>query len=71
MSFGTVLLANWLEFAASASDAPGWSQAAWMAISAQTTAGFSTLSAGELPGGGKLVLIAGMLIGGRGGLHRG
>jgi len=39
-------------------------QAAWMAVSAQTTAGFSTLPVGELPAAGKLVLIASMLVGG-------
>jgi trk system potassium uptake protein TrkH len=44
-------------------DAP-WRQAAWMAVSAQTTAGFSTWPTEQLAPAAKLVLLIGMLVGG-------
>jgi trk system potassium uptake protein TrkH len=44
--------------------ASAWSHGAWMAVSAQTTAGFSSLPASALPDGAKLALIGQMLVGG-------
>jgi trk system potassium uptake protein TrkH len=41
-----------------------YGNAVWMAISAQTTAGFSTVAPADLSAGGRLALIVGMLIGG-------
>ncbi|HKJ23252.1 MAG TPA: potassium transporter TrkG [Myxococcota bacterium] len=45
-------------------EASPWRHAAWMSLSAQTTAGFSTLPVAELPATAKLVLIVQMFIGG-------
>ena len=42
-----------------------WTDGAWLAISAQTSAGFSTVPVGELPPAAKLTLIVSMLIGGQ------
>ncbi len=61
---GSVLLAIGLAVAAPGSFAQSLPQAAWMAVSAQSTAGFSTLEVGALAPSGKLVLIGGMLVGG-------
>jgi trk system potassium uptake protein TrkH len=59
-TLGAVSLAGWLR----ATTSDPWAHAAWMAISAQTTAGFSSLPVSELPAGAKVVLIGQMLVGG-------
>jgi len=63
-AFGALLL--WIALRSATPFEPGeagW-QAVWLAISAQTTAGFATLPVQDLPSSGKLVLIGGMLVGG-------
>jgi trk system potassium uptake protein TrkH len=53
--------------AGSALDARTWGDAASMAVSAQSTAGFSTLSTAELPPLGKATLVLAMIVGGEAG----
>lgn len=61
---GAVVLAASGSWSAETTEFAGWGQAAWLAVSAQSTAGFSSLSVADLPSSSKLVLIAGMVVGG-------
>jgi trk system potassium uptake protein TrkH len=60
LAAGTVLLGVALR----AEGWRAWGHAGWMAVSAQTTAGFSTLDVSALPSDAKLMLIVQMLVGG-------
>ncbi|MHA7839148.1 MAG: TrkH family potassium uptake protein [bacterium] len=64
VALGGLALGGVIEATGSHSGWSAWGQAAWMAASAQTTAGFSTMPTAELPASGKVLLIGGMIVGG-------
>ncbi|MEZ4334757.1 MAG: potassium transporter TrkG [Myxococcota bacterium] len=64
VALGSLAIGLFLEASSTGSIAMHFSQAAWLAASAQSTAGFSTLDPASLPAGAKVVLIGAMAVGG-------